>query len=73
MQIEFVFNKLKQEKGIEVPVHIVETLEDAVNKAMEISKEGDIVTLAPACTSFDMFANFEVRGNRYKDIINELR
>lgn len=72
-QIEAVFYKLKEEKGIEVPVHIVETLEEAVNEAVEISGDGDIVTLAPACTSFDMFANFEVRGNKYKDIVNGLK
>lgn len=72
-QIEAVFNKLKEERGIEVPVHIVETLEGAVDKAAEIAVDGDIVTLAPACTSFDMFANFEVRGNKFKDIVNKLK
>lgn len=72
-QIEFVFNKLEKEKGIKIPIHIVDTLEEAVEKSVEISEEGDIVTLAPACTSFDMFANFEVRGNRYRSIVNELK
>ena len=72
-QIEAVFYKLKEEKGVEIPVHIVETVEEAVNKAVEVAGDGDIVTLAPACTSFDMFPNFEVRGNRYKAIVNGLR
>ena len=47
-------------------------MEEAVNKCREIAKEGDIVTLSPACASFDMFKNFEIRGNVFKDIINNL-
>ena len=34
--------------------------------------EGDIVILCPAATSFDMFTNFEQRGNKFKDLVNEL-
>ncbi|WP_346940717.1 UDP-N-acetylmuramoyl-L-alanine--D-glutamate ligase [uncultured Clostridium sp.] len=72
-QIKKVFDKLKSEKGIDIDVHIVNTLEEAVNKAMEISVSGDIVTLAPACTSFDMFENFEVRGNKFKEVVKNLK
>lgn len=72
-EIKGAFDKLKDEKGIQVDIHIVDTLESAVDKAVEISSVGDIVTLAPACTSFDMFANFEVRGNKFKAIVNELK
>ncbi|MEW8995973.1 UDP-N-acetylmuramoyl-L-alanine--D-glutamate ligase [Clostridium sp.] len=72
-QIKRVFDKLKSEKGIDVDVHIVNTLEEAVNKAVEISVIGDIVTLAPACTSFDMFENFEVRGNKFKEVVKNLK
>ena len=52
--------------------YIVNNMEEAVNKCREIAKEGDIVTLSPACASFDMFKNFEIRGNVFKDIINNL-
>ncbi|GAA0772090.1 UDP-N-acetylmuramoyl-L-alanine--D-glutamate ligase [Clostridium subterminale] len=72
-QIKKVFDKLKSEKGIDIDVHIVNTLEEAVNKAVEISVGGDIVTLAPACTSFDMFENFEVRGNKFKEVVKNLK
>lgn len=72
-QIKKVFDKLKSEKGIHVDIHIVNTLEEAVNKAVEISVSGDIVTLAPACTSFDMFENFEIRGNRFKEVVKNLK
>lgn len=44
--------------------------EDAVNAAKEEARSGDTVLLSPACASFDAFPNFEVRGNRFKDIVN---
>lgn len=67
-----VFDKLKDEKGIEIPIITVNSLEEAVRKANEIGEDGDIVALSPACASFDMFANFEARGNMFKDIVNKL-
>ncbi|WP_346900380.1 UDP-N-acetylmuramoyl-L-alanine--D-glutamate ligase [Clostridium sp. UBA7503] len=72
-QIKKVFDKLKNEKGIHVDIYMVDTLEEAVNKAVEISVSGDIVALAPACTSFDMFENFEIRGNRFKEVVKNLK
>ena len=51
----------------------VDTFEDAVNKAREIAKEGDIVTLSPACASFDMFPNFMERGNKFKELVMNLK
>jgi len=71
-KIKAAFDMLKDEKGIEIPVYITESLEEAVEKSREIAEKGDIVTLAPACASFDMFVNFEVRGNRFKEIVNNL-
>lgn len=41
----------------------------AVIKARQAAKPGDIVILSPACASFDAFPNFEVRGNTFKDIV----
>lgn len=48
------------------------TLEDAINKAKEVSKKGDVVLFSPASASFDMFKNFEERGDRFKQIVNRL-
>ncbi len=48
------------------------SLEEAINKAKEVSKKGDIVLLSPASASFDMFKNFEERGNKFKQIVNML-
>ncbi len=53
-------------------IYRVSTLEEAVAKADEISHEGDIVTLSPACASFDMYPNFEARGNHFKKLVKEL-
>lgn len=71
-KIKAAFDKLEEEKGIKVNMHFVNDMEEAVNKAKELAKEGDVVTLSPACASFDMFKNFAVRGNVFKQIVNEL-
>lgn len=44
--------------------------EGAVNDARDAAKAGDTVILSPASASFDSFPNFEVRGRRFKDIVN---
>jgi UDP-N-acetylmuramoylalanine--D-glutamate ligase len=71
--IKEAFDKVKIDKGIDVPITIVSTLEEAVDKAKEIAVSGDVVTLSPACASFDMFPNFMVRGNKFKQIVNNLK
>ena len=52
-----------------LPIYRCNAFEEAVKKARGIAEEGDIVILSPACASFDMFKNFEVRGNTFKDIV----
>lgn len=56
----------------ELPIYKVSTLEEAVEKANEISKKGDVVLFSPASASFDMFKNFAERGNKFKQIVNKL-
>ncbi len=48
------------------------TYEEVVQTAREAAKDGDIVVLSPASTSFDMFKNFEVRGDTFKKLVGEL-
>ena len=48
-------------------------IEEAVKRAHDGAVPGDIVTLSPACASFDAFPNFVARGNYYKDLVNKLQ
>ncbi|PLX81653.1 MAG: UDP-N-acetylmuramoyl-L-alanine--D-glutamate ligase [Desulfuromonas sp.] len=50
----------------------VETLDDAVQRARELTPSGGSVLLSPACSSFDMFANFEERGDAFCRAVNAL-
>ncbi len=59
-------------KGIFIEVIRVSTYEEAVNTAHAKAESGDTVILSPASTSFDMFKNFEERGNLFKKLVNEL-
>jgi len=71
-KIKDVFDKLEDEKGIAVKMQIAKSLEEAVKIAKYMAKPGDIITLSPACASFDMYPNFMIRGNEFKDIVNGL-
>lgn len=53
-------------------IYHADSMEDAVKTASEISSEGDIVTLSPACASFDLYPNFEVRGQHFKSLVKEM-
>ena len=55
-----------------VSVELAGGLEEAVKLAFNKGKEGDIVLFSPAYKSFDMFDNFEHRGNEFKRIVNQL-
>ncbi len=48
------------------------TLADATQKAYDAARAGDVVMLSPACASFDMFKNFAVRGEAFKQLVNAL-
>ena len=48
-----------------------DTFENAVNAARNAAVNGDIVVLSPASASFDMFKNFEERGNYFKKLVND--
>ena len=45
------------------------SFENAVTSAAGLARPGDVVLLSPACTSYDMFKNFEERGREFKDIV----
>ncbi|MBQ9532059.1 MAG: UDP-N-acetylmuramoyl-L-alanine--D-glutamate ligase [Eubacterium sp.] len=52
-------------------VIMTNNLENALKKAKEEAKSGDIVSLCPACPAFDQFKTFEYRGRKFKEMVNE--
>lgn len=50
----------------------VENMEQAVSKAYELAKSGDIVSMSPASASFDLYKNFDERGKHFKSLVNKL-
>jgi UDP-N-acetylmuramoylalanine--D-glutamate ligase len=54
-----------------VPIHSCQTLDAAVKAAANAARPGDIVLLAPACSSFDQFESYEHRGRVFKELVHE--
>lgn len=66
-----VQNKI-DEKGIKLPIYKVESLEEAIKKAKENARQGQVVLFSPASASFDMFKNFEERGKKFKELVKNI-
>ncbi len=56
----------------DLPIYRCSEFKEAVEKARAVAENGDIVILSPACASFDLFKNFEVRGDTFKQIVKEM-
>lgn len=54
------------------PLHRAGTMQEAVELGLGLGRSGDIVLLAPACASFDMFDNYEHRGRVFKGAVRSL-
>jgi len=54
-----------------VTLQSCETLENAVNAAASAARPGEVVLLAPACSSFDQFDSYEHRGRVFKELVSE--
>lgn len=65
-RIQQAFSKL-----VDIVVN-TETMKDCVEMAYRLGNNGDVVLLSPACASFDLFENFEDRGNQFKARVREL-
>jgi UDP-N-acetylmuramoylalanine--D-glutamate ligase len=50
----------------------VDNMNDAVRMAQRLTEKGDTVLLSPACASFDLFENYEDRGNQFKQAVKNL-
>ena len=53
-------------------ITLFKTFEEAVKAAHALAQEGDVVLMSPACASFDQFKNFALRGEAFKQIVENL-
>lgn len=65
-------HKIANVLGEVVQHYFEKDMQSAVFRAKSIATPGDIVLLSPGCASFDMFRNFEHRGDVFKEIVNSL-
>jgi UDP-N-acetylmuramoylalanine--D-glutamate ligase len=61
--------KLLAAWGDAVPCHPAPTLAEAVNKTRELAAPGDVVLFSPGCSSYDMFRDFEDRGDQFRHLV----
>jgi UDP-N-acetylmuramoylalanine--D-glutamate ligase len=61
-----------QLRGV-ISIHSCATLDGAVNAAASAARPGEVVLLAPACSSFDQFENYEHRGRVFKELVGRRR
>ncbi len=54
------------------PVTLVRDMDEAVARARDLARPGDAVLLSPACASFDMFKNYEARGDAFADAVRRV-
>ena len=70
-----VSNKMDKTVVVKVASYdpiIVTTLDEAVNEAYSMAKDGDIILLSPTTSSFDQYTSYEQRGRHFKELVNKL-
>jgi UDP-N-acetylmuramoylalanine--D-glutamate ligase len=55
------------------PIHLTADMAEAVSRSWEASRPGDVVLLAPACASFDMFRDYAHRGETFQQLVREVQ
>jgi UDP-N-acetylmuramoylalanine--D-glutamate ligase len=54
-------------------IHETQTVKELVRMALKSARQGDVVLLSPACASFDLFKNYEDRGDQFRAAVLELK
>lgn len=70
-----IFDAVKQEEenqNKQIKIYMCSKFEEIVETANKVAKPGQVVLFSPASASFDMFKNFEERGNKFKELVNKL-
>jgi UDP-N-acetylmuramoylalanine--D-glutamate ligase len=53
-----------------ISIHKSNSFEESVKLAFQLAQKGDSVVLSPACSSYDMFENYKIRGNEFKKLVS---
>lgn len=68
-----IYDAVMNEKTNEnIEIYVEDGLDDVVNRAREVAVPGEVVLFSPASASFDMFKNFAIRGEMFKDRVMKL-
>ena len=70
-----IFDAVKEEEekqGKHIDIYMCDEFKNVVLVAKKVAKPGQIVLFSPASASFDLFKNFEERGNKFKELVNQL-
>lgn len=71
-KIEEAVKKELELQGKTMPIYMCSSLKETVDKAYELAKQNEIVLFSPASASFDLFKNFEDRGNQFKNLVKTI-
>ncbi len=55
------------------PICLVDSMAEAVRRAYDLARPGEVVLLSPACASFDMFKDYAHRGETFQKVVQEMR
>ena len=64
---------LNKEINKNIEIYKCNTLQEVVDKALDVSNNNEIVLFSPASASFDMFKNFADRGEQFKELVNNIK
>ena len=70
-----IFDAVKNEaekQGKDIKIYMCDEFKNTVLVAKKVAKPGQIVLFSPASASFDLFRNFEERGNKFKELVNSI-
>lgn len=64
--------KIREALGAKVETELFESLEEAVLSSYQGAESGDTILLSPMCSSFDMFSDYQARGDKFIEIVNSI-